>query len=158
MSENPILWQPSPERREKSAMFRFMTERSCADYAELYRWSLDKPAEFWECLVGFCEVRFSREPKVTLEQPGDMTSARWFVGSELNFAEHLLRRDDDEPAIIFRGEQGQRREVSFGELRTQVASIAAGLTAAGVTDSSSAAFTKLRWRAEASNARNAFSG
>ncbi|HEX7719020.1 MAG TPA: acetoacetate--CoA ligase, partial [Woeseiaceae bacterium] len=67
-----------------------------------------------------------------LKQPGDMTTARWFSGAEMNFAAHLLRHRGDRAAIIFRGEDGARRALTFDELRDAVAAVAAGLDAAGV--------------------------
>ncbi len=61
-----------------------------------------------------------------------MTTAKWFTGSELSFPAHLLRYSGDRAAIIFRGEDGTRREMSFDELKQEVANVAAGLEAAGV--------------------------
>ena len=113
-------------------MYRFMAERGADDYAELYAWSINEPAAFWQALVEFCDVRFDKAARKVLDQPGDMTTARWFTGSELNFAAHLLRRSGDQPAIIFCGEDGSRRELSFDELRRAVAGIAAALADAGV--------------------------
>lgn len=129
---NPILWQPGTERITRSAMHRFMQEHSFANYADAYDWSISEPAAFWQALIGFCEVSFTRSADTILTQPGDMTTARWFSGSTLSFSEHLLRYRGDRPAIIFRGENGARRETSFDELREQVARIAAGMRAAGV--------------------------
>ena len=91
MSENPILWRPSSERQQATAMYRFMRQHSCSDYAQLHRWSIDELASFWESIGEFCGLQFAVPPQETLVQPGDMTTAKWFVGSELNFAEHLLR-------------------------------------------------------------------
>ena len=132
MTDNPVIWRPSAERREASALHRFMVSNSCSNYADLYQWSIDNSELFWESLCDFCDVRFTKPADATLVQPDDMTSAKWFVGSELNFAEHLLRRDDNQAAIIFRGEGGERRELSFAALRSEVAAVAAGLKAAGV--------------------------
>ena len=61
-----------------------------------------------------------------------MTSARWFVGATLNFAENLLRQGDEHIALIFRGEDGSRRELTYGELRSQVGAVSGGLRDAGV--------------------------
>ncbi|MDX1405574.1 MAG: acetoacetate--CoA ligase [Woeseiaceae bacterium] len=132
MSENPILWTPGKDRIEASAMFRFMTEQGFETYDELHRWSVDEVEAFWQALCDFCDIRFSKPADAILEQPGDMTTAKWFSGSELSFPEHLLRFDGDRAAIIFHGEMQSRRELSFEELRRQVAEIAAGLRAAGV--------------------------
>ena len=132
MTENPIIWRPDTERLKKSAMYRFMKERSFDAYDDLYQWSIDQPVEFWQALCDFCDVRFSRPADEVLIQPGDMTTAKWFPGSELNFAEHLLRHSGDRAAIVFSGENGARSELSFDELRQAVAGIAQALRSAGV--------------------------
>lgn len=132
MTENPIIWQPNPEKLKKTAMYRFMKERSFDTYDDLYQWSIDNTADFWQALCDFCEVRFSKAADTILVQPGDMTTAKWFSGSELSFAEHVLRYGGDRAAIIFQGENGSRRDLSFDELRQAVAEIAQGLRSAGV--------------------------
>ena len=133
MSGNPILWTPSQERIEKSAMFRFMSEQGHASYDELHRWSVDNVEAFWLALCKFCNIKFTTPADKVLDQPGDMTTATWFAGSELSFPAHLLRYSGDRAAIVFRGEDGTRREISFDDLRGEVAAIAAGLKSAGVT-------------------------
>ncbi len=132
MAENAIIWQPDTERLKKTAMYRFMKERSCDSYDDLHQWSIDNTAEFWQALCDFCDVRFSEAADEVLVQPGDMTTAQWFSGSQLSFAEHVLRYSGDRAAIIFRGENGDRRELSFDELRQAVAGIAQALRSAGV--------------------------
>ncbi len=132
MTENPIIWQPEPEQLKKTAMYRFMKERSFDSYNDLYQWSIDNTADFWQALCDFCEVRFSKAAETVLVQPGDMTTAKWFSGSELSFPEHVLRYSGERAAIIFRGENGARSELSFDELRQAVADVAQGLRSAGV--------------------------
>ena len=133
MSGNPILWSPTRDRIEKSAMFRFMTEQGFQSYDELHRWSVEDVEAFWQALCKFCNIEFTKPADTVLAQPGDMTTAKWFYGSELSFPAHLLRFSGDRAAIIFRGEDGSRRELSFDELKEEVAAIAVGLEAAGVT-------------------------
>jgi len=132
MSENPILWKPSTERAQASSMYRFMREQGHESYADLYRWSIDDSPAFWEALCDFCDVRFDKPADVTLARPDNIMDAGWFSGSKLNFAEHLLRHCGNLPAIVFCGEDGSRRELSFDQLQQEVAKIAAGLRAAGI--------------------------
>jgi hypothetical protein len=47
--------------------------------------------------------------------------SRWFEGARLNFAENLLRRDDDTPALVFVGEDGSRPELSWRRLQAEYA-------------------------------------
>jgi acetoacetyl-CoA synthetase len=132
MSKHPIVWEPAEERRKQSAMYRFMRDRDFDSYDDLYQWSINDISGFWQALCDFLEVRFTTVADKVLEQPGDMTTAKWFDGGELNFAEHLLRYEGDRAAIIFHGENGARREISFDQLRQKVADTAAGLRSAGV--------------------------
>ncbi len=132
MTGNPIIWQPDPDKLKQTAMYRFMRECSFDSYDALYQWSIDHTADFWQALCEFCEVRFSKAADTVLVQPGDMTTAKWFSGSELSFAEHLLRYSGDRAAIIFRGENGERRELSFDELKQAVAGVAQALRSAGI--------------------------
>ena len=132
MTDNPVLWQPDAARREQSAMHRFMLAQAAPDYARLHRWSIEQPEAFWPAVADFCGLEFTRAPERVLEQPGDMTTARWFTGGELNYAAHLLRGDPGRTALVFRGENGARRELTLGELRNAVAGVAAALRHAGV--------------------------
>ena len=127
MSENPILWQPSDERVESTAMHRFMQKHGFDSYDDLYQWSIDASPSFWQSLCEFCDVHFSRPADVILARPDNIMDAGWFAGSELNFAAHLLRESGQRAAIIFRGEDGSRRERSFDQLRNEVAGVAAGV-------------------------------
>ena len=61
-----------------------------------------------------------------------MPSAHWFPGATLNFAEHLLRRRDEHPALLAIGEDGSREQLSYAELAAHVAGLQQSLKAAGV--------------------------
>jgi acetoacetyl-CoA synthetase len=132
------IWKPSPERIRKAALTRFthyVQERYKApvhDYPSLHRWSVEFPENFWSAVWDFCEVRASSRAQQIVADGSHLPGAQWFVGSRLNYAENLLRIDSDTPAIIFRNERGQRRELSWHELRCEVARVADGLKHAGV--------------------------
>ncbi|NOR67752.1 MAG: acetoacetate--CoA ligase, partial [Woeseiaceae bacterium] len=132
MSENPILWSPGDEYRRATAMYCFMREQGYGRYEDLYKWSVDDSATFWEALCEFCDVQFDVPADRSLSRPDNIMDAGWFAGSKLNFAAHLLRHGGDRAAIIFCGEDGNRQELSFDQLRQSVAGIAAGLRDAGV--------------------------
>jgi len=132
MGDNPILWEPSAERRKSSAMYRFMRQQGFDDYETLYQWSIEDSAAFWEALCSFCDIRFVTPAEKVLERPDNIMDAGWFEGSELNYAEHLLRHEGDREALVFTAEDGERRSLSFNELRNSVAAVAAGLRRAGV--------------------------
>jgi acetoacetyl-CoA synthetase len=132
------LWQPTPEQITASRMDEFMklaeskAGRAFADYPDFHRWTWEHNEDFWPLLVKYADVRFADQGERIVENADKMPGARWFPDATLNFAENLLRRRDDAPAIIFRGEDQARRELSFGELYDAVSQVAQGLRAEGV--------------------------
>ena len=127
------LWTPSAQRVASSELARFMKLAGRASYEELHRWSIERSAEFWELVWRFGEVRGEMGQRRVIDADR-MPGARWFPDARLNYAENLLPRDDDHPAIIFRNERGERRELSWRALRREVARIADGLKQAGVVE------------------------
>jgi acetoacetyl-CoA synthetase len=132
MTSNPIIWSPDENRVHATAMYRFMQQNGFDDYESLYRWSIDESPAFWRSVCDFCGIVFDKSADSILPRPGNIMDAGWFAGSRLNYAANLLRRDSDGTAIIFFGENGERRELCRAELCAEVAAIAAGLRSAGV--------------------------
>jgi acetoacetyl-CoA synthetase len=132
------IWSPSAERVAEANITRFVgcvnARRSLqlASYGDLYRWSIERPGEFWAELARFADVRASWGDGPAIENGARMPGARFFPTARLNFAENLLRFRDRHPAIVFRNDRGSRREVSYLELHEEVARVAAGLKEAGV--------------------------
>jgi acetoacetyl-CoA synthetase len=136
MSAEQPIWTPSLLRIANANLTRFMAYAAArgapaGDYAQFHRWSIEQPAAFWERLYEFADVIGNRSGPV-LEHGDRMPGARWFPGTRLNFAENLLRGPDPEPALVFRNERGTRSELSWQELRSEVARVADGLRASGV--------------------------
>jgi acetoacetyl-CoA synthetase len=130
------LWRPSAERVAQAELTRFAARHGIAppDYESLWRWSIEHRAEFWQSVWTHCGVRAQVAPRAVLENGDAMPGARWFVGSQLNFAEHLLAPFPGEaPALVAYEEDGRRRELSRAELRDRVAALAAALRADGVS-------------------------
>ncbi len=96
MGDNPILWEPSDEKRTSSAMYRFMTGQGHDDYESLHRWSIDEPAAFWQALCEFCDIRFATPPRAILLRPDRIMDAGWFDGGELEALSSVLKRAADQ--------------------------------------------------------------
>ena len=133
------LWVPSPERCQATHMAKFRRmvrlahpDLSLADSGALHAWSIAHPDAFWAAVWRYCDVRAVQPWKHVLQLGEHMTQTRWFVGSTLNFAENLLRYQDQHIALIAHNEQGQRRCYTYQALYAQVERVASGLKVAGV--------------------------
>ena len=132
------LWTPAPEQAAQTNMMRFMVDVNQAhhlalnDYDSLYDWSVSNMPAFWEAVWRFADIIHSVPHTSVLEHPV-MPGATWFQGARLNFAENLLRYQDDRPALVFVQEGGLAvAALTYRELYGQVARTAHFLRAAGV--------------------------
>jgi acetoacetyl-CoA synthetase len=132
------LWQPSDEMVERARLTEYMrwlaVERGLrfADYGELWRWSVDDLDAFWASIWDFFGVAADGDRAAVLASR-QMPGARWFPDTSLNYAEHAFAgRDAAETAILHASELRELEQISWGELRLQVAAVAAGLRGLGV--------------------------
>ena len=138
MTAPPILWRPSAERIERAAITDYARwlERTrgldLPDYRRLWEWSVNDLEGFWASIWERFDVIASMPYERVLGSRA-MPGAVWFPGARLNFAEHVLRpRTDRDVAIRHASELRPLAELTQGELRTDVARVAAGLRALGV--------------------------
>ncbi|WP_010323968.1 acetoacetate--CoA ligase [Marinobacterium stanieri] len=132
------LWTPSQARCNETRIMDFMQQLNqqhgleLNNYKSLYDWSLSSNETFWDALWQYAGVIASHKGDRVLEHPDRMPGARWYPEARLNFAENLLRYRDDKPAVIFRGEDDTRVELSHAELHQRVAQLASALRRQGV--------------------------
>ena len=125
MREGELLWEP----RGGSKLAEFMRERGFEDYHELWRWSVEDLEGFWGTLWDRFEIG-ERDGVLASEA---MPGAEWFPGTRLNYAEYLLgQARAGETAVVHATESRALAELSWDELRDQVARCAAGLRRLGV--------------------------
>ena len=125
------LWSPSPARIAATRMDEF---RRAVGHDAVHEWSVTDPGAFWERVWQCCGV--VGEPGDTVFDPGDgsVRGGRFFPGASVSFAENLLAERDGAgaEAIVAYTETGERRALTWEELRAQVAALAAALAADGV--------------------------
>jgi acetoacetyl-CoA synthetase len=134
-----ILWTPPADLRQSTEIGRFMSWLACergrdfASYDELWRWSVEDLEGFWAGIWDFYGIR-AHAPYERVLSSETMPGAQWFAGARLNYAEHLVGRDEDrdEIAVLAQSQTRPPLELTFGELRDQVARARAGLQRLGV--------------------------
>ncbi|KWW17302.1 acetoacetyl-CoA synthetase [Peribacillus simplex] len=138
LTDGQIIWEPTNEQIEQTVLTHYMKwlkEKeglSFQAYHELWKWSVDELEAFWATIWDYCKVKANRTYDAILSGQS-MPGAKWFEGSRLNYAENALMNDQDEKtAIFFRSEHIKRKEISWKELKDQVASVAHSLRKLGV--------------------------
>jgi acetoacetyl-CoA synthetase len=134
-----ILWTPTADAREASTAAHYLDwlrrERQLdfAEYDELWQWSVTDLEGFWSSIWDFFEVQ-AETPYERVLGSRDMPGADWFPGARLNYAAHMVGRDEDvgSVAILARSQSRDPFELTFGDLRDQVARARAGFQRLGV--------------------------
>ena len=107
--------------------------KSMAQYKRMYKESIEQPAKFWAKEAS--ELKWQKKWTKVLDWK--LPFAKWFVGGKLNVCENCVDRHAEGPrrnkaAIIFEGEDGTRRVITYGELKREVCKFANVLEANGV--------------------------
>ncbi len=137
--EGELLWTPRPEYAAASNVAKFVdwlrSEKGVelADYNELHRWSVSDIEGFWSSIWAYFDVQ-SDTPYTSVIDRKVMPGARWFDGSRVNYAEHLLRHEGDGRKTAFHhlSETRELAQMSWGELGDKVRIVATQLRALGI--------------------------
>ncbi|MEA2377475.1 MAG: acetoacetyl-CoA synthetase, partial [Thermoleophilaceae bacterium] len=134
-----VLWTPPADVRETSQLGRFLDfvrdtrGHDFPGYDEVFDWSVSDLEGFWGSVWDFFEVR-AHTPYDRVLGAAPMPGAEWFKGATLNYAEHMVGRDEDlgELAVLAISQTRAPFELTFADLREQVAAARAGLQRLGV--------------------------
>ena len=126
MSREDRRFPPSPEIKKTALIDE-------ATYERMYRRSVEDPEGFWADMAAQ-ELTWTRRWDRVLDwQP---PNARWFDGGELNLSANCLDRHlptrGDKTALLWEGEPGEIRRITFKQLHAEVCQFANALAAAGV--------------------------
>ena len=105
-------------------------------YDALWRWSVTDLDAFWQSIWDYNALQ-SPTPHTAVLERNTMPGAQWFPGAQINYTRQALRHVDAAhaagmPAVVSRNETGRHRELSWPDLRRQVAALALHLKAQGV--------------------------
>lgn len=132
-----LMWKPCPGRLTNIHRFQSVVNHSFGlnleTYEELRKWSVTNCADFWEIFWKYADILHSQTYEEVLDQSQPMeTIPEWFHGARLNFAENLLRYDDDKVALYTAGEGQEVQSVTFHQLRKNVTVLASALKNLGI--------------------------
>jgi len=132
-------WKPGKDLLDRSWLTLYMKwlarHRSLAfdNYEAVWKWSVEKPADFWESFLDYSGIITHGELVSVLQEKDGMIGTDWFKGLQFNYAENIFSHaSPDTDAIVFSNEQGLKRKIGWLELERSVAAVAAWLSDHGV--------------------------
>ena len=132
-----IVWRPTREFAERSRIARFMRAQKIDSLGELQRRSVADPEWYWDAVVRDLGVRFTRPYTRVRDSSRGVQWPRWFPEGLLNFTDNCVDRNidagrGDQAAIIWEGDDGQSRTLTYRDLAREVNRLANALRHLGV--------------------------
>jgi acetyl-CoA synthetase len=136
MSEE-IIWRPTPEVIERARITRLMRSLGVATLAELQRRSVEDPEWYWNGVMKDLGLRWFTPYTRVLDDTRGPAWPTWFPGGRLNLADNCVDRNLDagrggKPAIVWEGDGGESRTLTYAELAREVNRLAGALRSLGV--------------------------
>jgi acetyl-CoA synthetase len=121
-----IVWKPTWDDIEGSNLHAFMKEHGIASFDALMQRSTEDVAWFTDAVLRFLDIRFATPYTNVMDLSQGIQFPKWCVGGEMNivtncvdkWAENALHRDRS--AVVWEGEEGEVRTLSYGELAIEV--------------------------------------
>lgn len=141
IEEGDLLWEASAARKADAQITKFLdwlAERGqdFDDYMSLWQWSVNAPDAFWRAIWDYFDIIHDGEiDEVMTADP--MPRTRWFTGTRLNYAEHVLRHEAEAaPGDVMLDHLSELRpdmaSLTWREVGSMVRKLATKLRAMGV--------------------------
>jgi len=127
-----FAWSPSDLYLARSRLRQFAEAHGHRDFASLHRWSIEDLDGFWRAVESDLGIIWRTPYERVFNPSRGIPWTTWWIGGRMNFVASALRHDPSRTAIIFEGEEGATRRLTYGELAAAVQRCAAGLRALGV--------------------------
>ena len=130
-----IAWRPDEATRARAQLTQFLRTCGLQSFEAMYRRSIADVPWFTDQVLKFLDIPFDPPYTRVMDSSAGIPWPRWCVGGGLNISRCLDRHAKSrpqQPALIWEGEEGTTRTLSYAELWEDVARCAAGLTRLGL--------------------------
>lgn len=131
------LWNPNSSDIEAANLTTFAASVGMrgSNYADLHKWSTREIGDFWEAIWDYAGL-IGKRGNLSFVPGDEMKDAKFFPDAKLNFAENLLRRRDNTPAIIARAEGREERTLSWKDLGDETVALQSWLKSKNIDQTS----------------------
>ena len=120
------LWKLNNKKLNKTNLFlysKFINKNFkvdvVADFNKLWKWSIENPKHFWNSIWDFTKIKGSKG-NIVLKKSKIFYKNKFFPQAKLNYAQNILIKKNNKPAIIFKSENGYRTSITWKNLNLSV--------------------------------------
>ena len=123
------LWEASLVKKKDSLLRKYenfiskkFNKKFNRKYENILQWSIKDSGNFWSSIWDFSEIR-GLKSKSKIKKSKIFFKNKFLPNSQLNFAENLLSKNNQDKAITFLSENGYREERNWKQLNQNVSKI-----------------------------------
>lgn len=133
----PDVWDPQEYDIQNANVTALMHRLGFDNYEDFYRFSINKPGDYWREVIDFCHIKWQRDFSEYVDVSRTEAFPEWFVGGQLNWVDTVLAWADESAqpthiAVVGEREDGSAASVTYAELKLRVQTFSAGLSNLGV--------------------------
>jgi hypothetical protein len=136
VDKSGIAWRPNDAVRARARLTEFLSLCGLDSFPALYQKSITDVEWFTGEVLRFLDIQFDRPYSRILDLSRGVPWARWCVDGGLNITRSSLDRNVSRaplaPAVMWEGEEGTTRTLTYAELAREVDRCAAGMRALGL--------------------------
>jgi acetyl-CoA synthetase len=132
-----IVWKPNKDYLDNARLTDFMRQHGIRDFAELMQRSTTDVAWFTDAVLKFLDIQFYKPYSKVVDLSKGIAWPQWCVGGQMNIVHNCLDKyigtpAENRPAIVWEGEGGDTRTLTYAELHAQVNQAANALRSLGL--------------------------
>jgi acetyl-CoA synthetase len=138
-----IVWRPTQAHIERAHLTSFMRQNEIADFDTLMKRSTEDVAWFTDALLKYLDIEFYEPYSQVVDLSGGIQLPKWCVGGRMNVVHNCVDKwtmdnrqskmvNVQSPAVIWEGEEGATRILTYRELYEQVNQAANALRSLGL--------------------------
>lgn len=132
-----IVWRPTAEYSERAHLTAFMREHGIQDFKELMSRSTSDVAWFTDRLLKYLDIQFYEPYSQAVDLSEGIQFPKWCVDGKLNIVHNCVDKYQrlaisDQPSLIWEGEEGSTKSLTYKELFQEVNRCANALRSLGL--------------------------
>ena len=128
--KNKLLWKPTQEKVKSTSLYNFIEyinsryQLTINNFDKMHTWSVENRENFWDGIWDFYKIIGIKGDKPFLQPKNNLPGTRFFPNGKLNYAENMLKKNNDHTAITFWSEDKIKKKITWLELKNQVSATA----------------------------------
>ena len=136
-TETEITWQPTARYLEQSRLLSFARANGIEGYRELCAWSARDPGTYWDAVVRDLELPFDPPYRSPVDFSKGKEWPEWFPEAGFDYVSSIFelaaqRGALDELSVIWEGDDGETRSLTYEQLWRELRQFANALERIGI--------------------------